>query len=215
MNNIEEAETSEAPANGAEGGSDNAAPRQRGGRRHGRSEDGGGRGKGRGRGRARTREKEEKEFDEEVLDIARVTRVVKGGRRLRFRATVVIGDRKGRVGLGTGKSVEVAVGVQKAVAAAKKRLIRVPMVNGTIPHEIKYKYKSARILLMPAKLGTGIIAGGALRKISDLAGIQNIIGKSYGTNNKLVNAQAMMNALQIFRKGKMGEKKPEAGEKKE
>lgn len=155
--------------------------------------------------RSRKREREEKEFEEEVIDIARVTRVVKGGRRLRFRATIIVGDRKGRVGLGTGKSTEVASAIRKGVSAAKKNLITVNLDEGTIPHELKWKHKSARILLMPAKAGTGIIAGGALRKIADLAGIENILGKSYGTNNKLVNAQAMMQALDSF---------PEVEEKK-
>ncbi len=198
------------------GGEDDRSKR-RGGRGGGGG--GGGRG-GRGRGRGRG-EKEEKEFEEEVLDIARVTRVVKGGRRMRFRATVIIGDRKGRVGLGTGKANEVSSGVQKAVADAKKHLIRVPIENGTVPHELTFKFKSARILLMPAKEGTGIIAGGALRKIADLAGIDNILGKSYGTSNTLVNAQAMMKALSSFRSQritKRGEEKAQeaknAGEPK-
>lgn len=157
----------------------------------------------RGRGR-RGNMPEKKEFDEEVLEIARVTRVVKGGRRLRFRATVVIGDRKGRVGLGTGKSIEVSEAIKKAVSVAKKNLIKVPMVDGTIPHELTFKHKSARILCMPAKDGTGIIAGGSMRKIFDLSGIQNVLGKSYGTNSKLVNAQATIMALQSFRSEKIG-----------
>ena len=181
-----------APAKGKRGGRSGHGSHQ-GGR-------GGGEKKGeRGRNRrGRRGEGEEKEFQEEVLEVARVTRVVKGGRRLRFRATVVIGNRKGKVGLGTGKSAEVAVAVQKAVAAAKKQLITVPMENGTIPHELSWKHKAARILLMPARPGTGIIAGGAVRKIADLAGIENILGKTYGTSNPLVNAQAMMEALQAF-----------------
>ncbi len=157
------------------------------------------------RGRRGRGDTGEKEFEEEVLEIARVTRVVKGGRRLRFRATVIVGDRKGRVGMSTGKSTEVAAAVHKAVAAAKKNLIKIPIIRGTIPHEVKWKHKGARILLMPAKEGIGIIAGGALRKIADLSGIQNILGKSYGTNNKLVNAQAMMGALQSFRQKKQDE----------
>jgi len=171
-------------ARGTRGGRRND---ERGGERHG--------GK---KGRSRRGETEEKEFQETVLDVARVTRVVKGGRRLRFRVTVIIGNLKGRVGMGIGKSVEVAVAVKKAVAEAKKNLINIPLVNGTIPHEITWKHKSARLLLMPARPGTGIIAGGAVRKIAALGGIQDLLGKSYGTNNPLVNAQAMMQALQGF-----------------
>lgn len=139
--------------------------------------------------------KERKEFAEEVIQIDRVTRVVKGGRRLRFRATVVIGNKKGKVGMGIGKSVEVTGAIQKAIAQAKKSLISVPMVGQTIPHKIKVKYKSARLLLMPACPGTGIIAGGPLRKIIELAGIQNVMSKALGNNNRVTNTQAAIIAL--------------------
>ncbi len=158
---------------------------------------GGGRDRGgRGRGkRGRRGEREEKEFEEELLKIDRVTRVVKGGRRLRFRATVVIGDRKGRVGFGSDKAVEVPQAIQKAVRVAKKNLIRVSTVNGTIPHEVSLKFKSAKVMIMPAKSGTGIIAGGAMRKIADLAGIEDMLGKNIGTSNKISSGKAMMLAL--------------------
>lgn len=112
----------------------------------------------------RSFKREPKEFEEEVIKIDRVTRVVKGGRRLRFRATVVIGNKKGKVGVGIGKSTEVTGAIQKAIAKAKKSLITVPMVGQTIPHRVKVKYKSAHLLLMPACPGTGIIAGGATAK---------------------------------------------------
>lgn len=151
--------------------------------------------KSRGRGRGRGQKREEKEFEEELLQIDRVTRVVKGGRRLRFRATVVIGDRKGRVGFGVDKAVEVPQAIQKAVRNAKKNLITVPMKNGTIPHEVHLKFKSAKVLIMPAKSGTGIIAGGAMRKIADLAGIENLLGKNIGTSNKIASGKAMIMAL--------------------
>src|SRR3989338_3911725 len=106
------------------------------------------------------REKEKKEFDEEVLQIDRVTRVVKGGRRLRFRATVAIGDRRGRVGIGIGKATEVVNAIQKAVSDAKKALIRVPITKrDTIPHAVSIKYKAAKIMLLPAAPGTWVIAG--------------------------------------------------------
>ena len=148
------------------------------------------------------RDREPKEFDEHVLQIARVTRVVKGGRRMRFRATVVIGNRKGRVGMGIGKSGEVQGAVQKAVSDAKRHMIEVPIVKDTIPHEVDHKFKAARIRLLPASAGTGIIAGGALRPILDLAGVKNVLSKRYGTSNMVVNAQAAMQALGKFRTAK-------------
>ncbi len=161
------------------------APRARGGK--------GGRSR-----KSDTPKKEVKEFDEEVLNLARVTRVVKGGRRMRFLATVAIGDRKGRVGIGTGKSVEVSVAIKKAVQSAKKNLISVELVNGTIPFDKMVKFKSAKILLMPAPQGTGLIAGGAFRKVAALAGITDIYAKSFGTNSSLVCAQASVKALGEF-----------------
>ena len=114
---------------------------------------------------------------------------------MRFRATVVIGNRKKRVGIGTGKANEVVIAIEKAISKAKKNLITVPVENDTIPHEIKVKFKASKIILMPAKTGTGIIAGGVLRKIVELAGVKNILSKCLGTNNKLANAQATIMAL--------------------
>jgi small subunit ribosomal protein S5 len=139
--------------------------------------------------------REAKEFDEEVIQIDRVTRVVKGGRRLRFRATVVVGNHKGRVGIGIGKSTEVQGAIQKAIAQAKKAMITVPIVGQTIPHRLKMKYKSARLLIIPACPGTGIIAGGPLRKVVELAGIKDILSKSIGCNNRVTNTQAALIAL--------------------
>ncbi len=141
------------------------------------------------------RSREPKEFEETTLSVDRVTRVVKGGRRLRFRAVVVTGNKKGKVGLGTGKASEVQSAVQKAAASAKRNMIRIPIVQGTIPHEIDFKHKAARIRLVPAREGTGVIAGGALRVVLEHAGIQNVLSKQYGTSNKLVNAQAVIGAL--------------------
>lgn len=143
--------------------------------------------------------REPKEFAETTLTVDRVTRVVKGGRRMRFRAVVVVGDKKGRVGIGTGKSNEVMSAVEKATAVAKKAMIRVPITNGTIPHTVDTKFKAARIRLLPANDGTGIIAGGALRVILDHAGVKNVLSKRYGTSNKLVNAQAVIKALKSLR----------------
>lgn len=139
--------------------------------------------------------REQKEFEESVIQIDRVTRVVKGGRRLRFRATVVIGNKKGKVGVGIGKSSEVTGAIQKAISQAKKTLVTVPMAGQTIPHRIQIKFKSAKLLLMPACPGTGIIAGGPLRKIVELAGVKDILSKALGNNNRVTNSQAAIMAL--------------------
>lgn len=145
--------------------------------------------------RRRDRKNEPKEFEETTLAIDRVTRVVKGGRRMRFRAVVVVGNKKGKVGLGTGKAGEVQAAVQKATRAAKRAMQRVPMKKGTVPHQVDIKFKSARLRILPASPGTGIIAGGALRTILELAGVKDVLSKRFGTKNKLVNAQAAMLAL--------------------
>lgn len=150
-------------------------------------------------GRGGRGQREPSEFAEATLSLDRVTRVVKGGRRMRFRAVVVMGNRKGKVGLGTGKATEVQAAIKKASAAAKRAMMRVPIQNGTIPHEVQIKFKAARIRLMPAMPGTGVIAGGALRVILDHAGVKNVLSKRFGSRNKLVNAQATMIALQKLR----------------
>lgn len=139
--------------------------------------------------------REASEFEEEVIQIDRVTRVVKGGRRLRFRATVVIGNKKGKVGMGIGKSVEVQGAIKKAVAQAKKSLIEVPIVGETIPHRVDIKFKSAKMIIMPGCPGTGIIAGGPLRKILELAGVKDVLSKVLGCKNRLSNSQAAILAL--------------------
>ena len=151
------------------------------------------------RKRGGRRDREPSEFAEATLSVDRVTRVVKGGRRMRFRAIVVMGNRKGKVGLGTGKASEVQAAVKKATSAARRAMIKIPIVKGTIPHEVDLKFKAARIRIIPAVDGTGIIAGGALRVILDHAGVKNVLSKRYGTRNKLVNAQATMLALQKLR----------------
>ena len=151
------------------------------------------------RSRAKFPPREKKEFDERVLDLARVARVVKGGKRFKFRAAVAIGDRKGRVGFGLGKGSDVAQSVQKAVHHAKKNMITVPIVNGTIPFEIKVKYNSAVIYLKPAPAGRGINAGGAVRAVSELAGIKDIIGKILSrSGNKINNARATLKAFNMM-----------------
>lgn len=139
--------------------------------------------------------REPSEYTETTLSVDRVTRVVKGGRRMRFRAVVVVGNRKGKVGLGTGKANEVQAAVQKAVKDAHRSMIRIPITKGTIPHEVDVKFKAAKLRFLPASEGTGIIAGGALRVILDHAGVRNVLAKRFGTGNKLVNAQATLLAL--------------------
>jgi len=135
------------------------------------------------------------EFDQKLIDLARVTRVVAGGRRFRFRATLVIGDKRGRVGVGTAKGSDVAIAVEKAYAQAKKNLQKIVMDKNTIPHQARVKFKSARVLLRPARQGTGIIAGGPVRAVVELAGIKDIVSKMLGSNNKINNAQATLKAL--------------------
>lgn len=137
------------------------------------------------------------EFQEKVLDLRRVTRVVAGGKRFRFRATVVIGDEKGRVGIGIAKGVDVAQAVDKAKRAGKKNILLVHLKdNRTIPHEVAAKYSAARVLLKPAAKGHGLKAGGAVRSVLALAGVKDATAKCLGrTPNKLTNALAALEAL--------------------
>jgi len=139
--------------------------------------------------------RERSEFEERVIQVDRISRVVKGGKRMRFRALVAIGDGKGKVGIGMGKALEVASAVQKAVSVARKNLLTVPIVNETIPHEQQVTFGSAKVLLKPAKLGTGIIAGGATRSIIEVSGIKNILSKTYGSSNRVNVAQTTFLAL--------------------
>ncbi|PID70647.1 30S ribosomal protein S5 [bacterium DOLZORAL124_38_8] len=147
------------------------------------------------KGRRNDRRKEPKEFEESILRIARVTRVVKGGRRMRFQVTVVIGDKKGRVGMGVGKSGEVLGGIQKAIAAAKKNLVKVAVGSGTVAHPVSAKFKASKVFLLPAQEGKGLIAGGAVRKILELAGIRDVLSKAHGSRNSLNLARATFAAL--------------------
>lgn len=139
--------------------------------------------------------REEKQFDERVVAIDRVARVVKGGRRFRFRALVVVGDRKGKVGAGTAKGADVTAAVAKATEVAKKNMITAPVEKGTIPHEQQAKVSGAKILLKPAAPGTGLIAGGVVRIVLEVAGVQNILSKSLGSSNKINLAYATLEAL--------------------
>lgn len=132
----------------------------------------------------------DKEFEDEVIEIARVARTVKGGRRIRFRAAVVIGDRKGRVGIGIDKANEVLTAVNKAKAKARQTLISVPIIEETIPFPLDYKYRGAHVRLLPASAGTGVIAGGSVRTVVELAGIKNLLSKIMGSANKISNIRA-------------------------
>ncbi len=153
-------------------------------------------------GKGKFREKKEKpEFDQHILDLARVTRVTKGGKQMSFRATVLIGDRNGRVAYGVDKGKDVQIAVEKAVNQAKKQMIRIPLKNGTIPHRVEAKFKAARIMLKPAPIGSGIIAGGATRLVLELAGVPNASAKTLSkTNNKITNVKATFKALGMFKK---------------
>lgn len=154
---------------------------------------------GRGRDRGRGNEPRD-EFDQVTLDLARVTRVMAGGKRMRFRACVACGDRKGRIGIGLAKGADVALAISKAQASARKNLIKVKLTeSGTIPHAIRVKFGSAKLLLKPAPVGSGIIAGSVLRQVFELAGVRDVVGKILGTNNKINNAKALIKAFSAMR----------------
>lgn len=148
----------------------------------------------------RSQHKEVKEFEEKIVQIDRVTYVVAGGKRMRFRVLAVIGDKKGRVGYGIGKATEVPDAVKKAVKYAKKHLINVDIVNGTVAHEIYVKYGAAYIFLKPARKGTSVIAGGAVRTVLELVGIKNVLSKILGSTNKINNVKATIEALASLKK---------------
>ncbi len=145
--------------------------------------------------RPRHEDTEEKQFDERVVHIDRVARVVKGGRRFRFRALVVVGDHKGRVGIGTAKGADVTAAVAKAVEVAKKNFITISLYKGTLPHEAEAKVGGAKILLKPAAPGTGLIAGGVVRTVLEVGGVSNVLSKSLGSSNKINTAYATISAL--------------------
>ncbi|MBX4205606.1 30S ribosomal protein S5 [Candidatus Microgenomates bacterium] len=160
-----------------------------------------------------------REFDEKVVQIRRVSKKTKGGNTIRFSALVVIGDKKGRVGLGVEKAGDVRTAIQKAVNSAKKTLITVPMRGTTVAYEVNEKFSAAKILLKPAPKGTGIIAGGTMRVVLEAAGIRDAVGKILGTKNKISNVYATFQALKTLikmdeRKNNKQEAKVESKEEK-
>lgn len=169
-------------AAGGQGGQRGGADRGKGGARGGRRDD-----------------REPREFEQKILELARVTRVTKGGKRMRFRASLVIGDRRGRVGFGVAKGADVAMAVEKAFRQAKKNMVTVPLVKETIPHEIVRKFAAACIMLKPAPQGTGLKCGGPTRMVLELAGVPNAVSKLMGSSNKINNAKATFLALSALR----------------
>lgn len=159
------------------------------------------------------RDRNEKEFEERVVTINRVTKVVKGGRRFRFAALVVIGDGKGRVGFGTGKANEVPDAIKKAIEDAKKNVFTVPTVGNTIPHAITGKYGAGSVFLRPASEGTGVIAGGAVRDVLEVAGVKDVLSKCLGSRTPINMVRATITALQELKTvediAKLRGKKPE------
>lgn len=140
-------------------------------------------------------QREPKEFEEKVVQVRRVTKVVTGGKRMGFRALTVVGDRKGRVGIGIGKAAEVSAAIRKGVEAAKKAMITFPITGATIPHEITGRLGASEVLLRPAASGRGVIAGGAVRVVLELAGIRDIVAKNIGSSSAINCAKATVEAL--------------------
>lgn len=165
---------------------------------------GGGRGFGRGPGRGPRGTKPgeiqiESDYEEKNLEVNRVTRVTKGGKRMRFRVLSVIGNRKGRVGFGLAKGLDVAGATSKAATQARKSLLTVPLVNETIPHPVQAKFAAAKVLLKPAPKGTGVKAGGAVRNVLELAGVPNVTAKILGSGSKINNVKATFLALRLLK----------------
>ena len=189
-----------APSAPANAGASSPAPQsgaRRGGGPGGRR--GGGPGGGRPPRRRDGREQEVKEFDQRTLELSRVTRVTAGGKRMRFRATIVIGDHKGRVGFGVTKGLDVQAAMQKAYHQAKKQVRNLPLVKGTFPHRAEGHFGSADVILMPAPKGTGLKSGGAVRMILELGGVGDAVSKILGASNKITVAKATWRALDAMR----------------
>ncbi len=157
------------------------------------------------RGKFRGRKKEKSEFEQKVIDIARVTRVVKGGKRFSFRTTIVVGNKKGKVGVGIAKGADMKIAMEKSYAQAKKNVVNIKIKGNTIPYQVIQKLGAAKVLLKPAVRGSGIVAGGAVRVVASLAGIEDITAKMLGSKSKVGNARATIMALQQFSDKKVKE----------
>lgn len=138
------------------------------------------------------------ELEQKIVDLARVTRVMAGGKRMKFRVCMIVGDKRGRVGMGIAKGADVSMAISKAVTKAKKHMINVPIIDGTIPHAVRVKVGAAIVLVKPARAGSGVKAGGVMRIVLELAGIKDAAAKILGTSNKLNNAEATIVALSSF-----------------
>lgn len=147
--------------------------------------------------------KEPKEFEERIIQIKRVSKKTKGGNKIGFTALIVLGNRNGKVGAGLGKASDVSQSIQKAISKAKENMITVNMKGNTIPHKIEMKYGSSHLLMKPAPLGSGIIAGGTVRDVVELAGVKDITAKMLGSNNKNINVLCALEALKSLRESKI------------
>lgn len=151
-------------------------------------------------GRGRQRERRETDaYDHEVILLRRTAKVMEGGKRMRFSAMIAVGDKKGKVGLGLGKAGDPRSAIEKGRREAKKNLVRVHVVNGTVPHETVHTFKAAKIFIRPAKEGTGLIAGSSVRTVLELAGVRNAATKIYGSRNKIINAYGTVDMLKKFK----------------
>ncbi len=188
-----------------------------GGQKRNQGQRGGGNTGNRGPRRGDRRDDRPKDdMEQRILEVARVTRVMAGGKRMNFRACVAIGDKKGNVGVGLGKGADVTMAVNKAVNRAKKTMVNVPMIKETIPHAITLKMGAAKLMFKPAQKGRGVIAGGVARIILELAGVKNVTSKALGSKNKINNARCTIEALRGLRRAEVKEdKKDEAKEAKE
>lgn len=137
-----------------------------------------------------------REFEETVVQINRISKKTKGGNQIRFSALVVVGDRKGKVGVGLSKATDVRNAIRKAIAKAKRAMVQITLAGGTVPFSVREKFSAAKVLIKPAPAGSGIIAGGAMRVVMEAAGIKDVVGKILGTKNKISNIYATMKALQ-------------------
>lgn len=155
------------------------------------------------------------EYSEKVIKINRVAKVVKGGRRFSFSALVAVGNSNGKVGVGFGKANEVSIAIQKAINSAKKNIFDVPLINGTIPYAVNARYGAGRVFMKPASSGTGVIAGGAVRAIMELAGVKDILTKSIGSPNALSIANATVDGLKSLKTKDMVMSKRGTGEEQE